>query len=68
MVIFFNTDTKEQDLEEIFVKFGKISRCEIKRGTSTDYGFVEYEDSNLANDAVNAHNENPVFGFNQVYR
>ncbi|KAF0992387.1 hypothetical protein HZS_1816 [Henneguya salminicola] len=33
-------DTKHRDLEDRFGKYGKMNRCEIKRG----YGFIEYED------------------------
>ncbi|KAI7867880.1 hypothetical protein BDF14DRAFT_1800125, partial [Spinellus fusiger] len=43
---------KEINLEDIYYKFGKITRCEVKRGVSFSYGFVEYVDKYDAEDAL----------------
>jgi len=40
--------TRERDLEDVFSKYGKISSVSIKLG----YGFVEFEDSRDADEAV----------------
>jgi arginine/serine-rich splicing factor 4/5/6/arginine/serine-rich splicing factor 7 len=32
-------DTTRRELEDLFVKYGEIKRCEVKRG---GYGFVEF--------------------------
>ena len=40
-------DVRKQDLEEVFAKYGRITRCDIKyvNGNSgTAYGFISYED------------------------
>ncbi|CAO3635861.1 unnamed protein product [Cunninghamella blakesleeana] len=43
---------KNYDLEDIFIKFGKITRCEVKKGKSFSYGFVEYDNMDDAYDAM----------------
>lgn len=58
-------DTRVRELEDVFVKYGRIIRCDVKRGTSEPfflsylhtvryigYGFVEYEDPRDAEDAI----------------
>lgn len=42
-------DCRVRDLESIFSKYGRLTRCDIKRG---GYGFVEYEDPRDAEDAL----------------
>jgi len=40
-------DTRRADLEEIFSKYGRITRCDIKYVNGyagTAYGFIGYED------------------------
>lgn len=49
-------DTREEDLEGAFTKFGRIASVRIisdrESGRSRGFGFVQFEDSNDANDAV----------------
>ena len=55
-------DTRVRELEDVFVKYGRIIRCDVKRGTYETplcacsnilgYGFVEFEDVRDAEDAV----------------
>ncbi|KAJ3227405.1 hypothetical protein HK099_002156 [Clydaea vesicula] len=40
------------DLEDIFTKYGKIHRCDVKRGPASNYGFVEFDDKRDAEDAM----------------
>ncbi|KAJ2359256.1 hypothetical protein IWW50_005154 [Coemansia erecta] len=40
------------ELERIFEKHGKLSRCDVKRGVHSWYGFVEYADAENASDAL----------------
>lgn len=42
-------DIRPRELEDLFHKYGRITRCDIKRG---GYGFVEYEDPRDAEDAI----------------
>jgi len=42
-------DLRPRELEDLFIKYGRISRCDVKRG---GYGFVEYEDPRDAEDAI----------------
>ncbi|KAJ1772146.1 hypothetical protein IW140_001212 [Coemansia sp. RSA 1813] len=55
-------EIRSSELEEIFEKYGKLSRCDIKRGTNLSFGFVEFEDSNNANSALENCNGMPVNG------
>jgi RNA recognition motif-containing protein len=48
----------EHDLEDIFYRYGKIVRCEVKHG---GYGFVEFADQRDAEDAL-GENGTVVFG------
>eukprot|EP00126_Sphaerothecum_destruens_P011749 Sdes_comp20954_c0_seq3m18672 len=41
-------DTRPRDLEDVFYRYGKITRCDVK-GT---YGFIEFEDKRDAEDAI----------------
>ncbi|KAI8832632.1 putative alternative splicing factor SRp20/9G8 [Chytriomyces cf. hyalinus JEL632] len=47
------TELKVRDLEDIFDRFGRISRLDIKRGASFNFGFIEFEDKRDAEDALN---------------
>ncbi|KAI8852250.1 hypothetical protein BC829DRAFT_84524 [Chytridium lagenaria] len=47
-------DIQVADLEDIFQKYGKISRLDIKRGTSYNFGFLEFQDKRDAEDALRA--------------
>lgn len=44
-------DCRPRELEDLFHKYGRITRCDVKRG---GYGFVEYEDPRDAEDAIKA--------------
>lgn len=38
-------DVSRRDIENIFDKYGKVRRCDIKsKGLGTSYAFLEYED------------------------
>jgi len=41
-------DTRSRDLEEVFGKYGRIIRCDVKRG----FAFVEFEDDRDGDDAL----------------
>ncbi|KAJ2450674.1 hypothetical protein EV183_004127 [Coemansia sp. RSA 2336] len=43
---------QSEDLEKIFEKYGKLSRCDVKRGVNSSYGFVEYVDASHAPNAM----------------
>jgi len=46
-------ETTNRDLEQKFKEYGAITRCDLKQG----YGFIEYQDSRDAEDAIKgAHN------------
>jgi len=42
------SDARPRDLEDLFYKYGRIVRCDVKIG----YGFVEFEDRRDAEDAL----------------
>jgi len=41
-------DTRARDLEDVFGKYGRIVRCDVKRG----FAFVEFEDDRDGDDAL----------------
>ena len=51
-------NTTIEDLEDIFYKYGKISRCDIKKG----YAFIEYVDKHDAEDAMQECNGKNIHG------
>ncbi|KAF9112116.1 hypothetical protein BGX27_003965 [Mortierella sp. AM989] len=55
-------DTRSKDLEDLFAKYGRVTRLDIKRGTNSGYGFVEYEDPRDAEEAVHKLNGSVVNG------
>ncbi|KAI8602374.1 hypothetical protein EDD21DRAFT_372006 [Dissophora ornata] len=55
-------DTRSRDLEDLFAKYGRVTRLDIKRGTNSGYGFVEYEDPRDAEEAVHKLNGSLVNG------
>ncbi|KAI8325438.1 hypothetical protein GQ54DRAFT_243677, partial [Martensiomyces pterosporus] len=55
-------DMRSSDLERIFEKFGKLTRCDVKRGVNLCYGFIEYGDVNDAEDAIKGCNGMSVHG------
>ncbi|KAG9326209.1 hypothetical protein KVV02_001093 [Mortierella alpina] len=55
-------DTRSRDLEELFNKYGRVTRLDIKRGTNSGFGFVEYEDARDAEEAARKLNGHVVNG------
>ncbi|KAF9948391.1 hypothetical protein BGZ72_009704 [Mortierella alpina] len=55
-------ETRSRDLEELFSKYGRVTRLDIKRGTNSGFGFVEYEDPRDAEEAVSKLNGSVVNG------
>ncbi|KAJ1964004.1 hypothetical protein GGI12_001697 [Dipsacomyces acuminosporus] len=55
-------EMRSSELERIFDKFGKLSRCDVKRGSNLSYGFIEYNDLNDAEDAIKECNGMSVQG------
>jgi len=43
-----SSDTRTKDLEDLFGKYGRILRCDVKRG----FAFVEFQDDRDAEDAL----------------
>lgn len=52
-------DTRASELEDIFSRYGRITRCEVKRG---GYGFVEFSHTRDAEDAKRACDKMPFAG------
>ncbi|KNC84932.1 hypothetical protein, variant [Sphaeroforma arctica JP610] len=52
-------DIREADLEDVFIKYGKINRCEVKNG---GFAFVDYEDKRDAEDAMKAEDGREIRG------
>ncbi|KAJ3090223.1 hypothetical protein HK100_007511, partial [Physocladia obscura] len=45
------TRVEQPELEDIFNKFGKVNRLDVKRGQQYNFGFVEFEEKRDAEDA-----------------
>ncbi|KAJ3202172.1 hypothetical protein HDU82_007552 [Entophlyctis luteolus] len=45
------TRVETSELEDIFGKFGKVNRLDIKRGQQYNFGFVEFDEKRDAEDA-----------------
>lgn len=58
-------DTRRGDLEDIFSKYGRITRCDIKYVNGyagTAYGFIGYDDDRNAEDAIKNENGRKICG------
>ncbi|XP_064394758.1 probable splicing factor, arginine/serine-rich 5 [Halichondria panicea] len=53
---------QEKDLEDIFYRYGKMLRCDIKTGLKMSYGFIEYEDKRDAEDAIDGEHGRDMMG------
>lgn len=51
-------DARSRDLEDLFGKYGKLTRCDIK-GT---FGFITFEDERDAEDALDECNGKDICG------
>ncbi|RCI01833.1 hypothetical protein CU098_008826 [Rhizopus stolonifer] len=45
-------DFDDRDLEDIFYKYGRIIKCQVKQGARFAFGFIEFEDPEDAHDAI----------------
>ncbi|GAB6029994.1 RNA-binding protein 4B [Chamberlinius hualienensis] len=61
-------DIKVKDLEDVFDKYGRLLRCDVKygKGTGMAYAFVDYDDRRDAEDAVKYENGRELRGHNIV--
>lgn len=58
-------ETRRQDLEDVFTKYGRITRCDIKYVNGyagTAYGFIGFEDERDADDAIKHENGRKICG------
>ncbi|KAL1920168.1 uncharacterized protein VTP21DRAFT_1314 [Calcarisporiella thermophila] len=59
-------DIRQRELEDVFSKYGRLVRCETKRGLSYAFGFVEFEDKRDAEDALRETDGRRVFGDTRI--
>lgn len=58
-------ETRRADLEDIFSKYGRVTRCDIKYVNGyagTAYGFIGYDDDRDAEDAIKNENGRKICG------
>ncbi|KAJ2395850.1 hypothetical protein GGI05_001390 [Coemansia sp. RSA 2603] len=55
-------EMRSSELERIFEKHGKLSRCDVKQGNNLCYGFVEYDIFEDAEEALKQCNGMTVQG------
>jgi len=55
-------DTRARDLEDAFGKYGRIVRCDVKRG----FAFVEFEDDRDGDDALRELDGTEILGYRVV--
>ena len=56
-------DTVDKDLQELFSKYGKLTRCDIKGGRDRCYAFIQYEDRHNAEDCMKDLNGMLIWSF-----
>ncbi|KAI8903130.1 hypothetical protein EDD86DRAFT_196157, partial [Gorgonomyces haynaldii] len=56
---------QESDLEALFSKYGKLTRCDIKRGQSFNFGFIGYDTEEEARSVIEAHERDEFHLFDQ---
>jgi len=59
-------EVRQRELEDIFYRYGKLARCDIKYGKTMAYGFVEYEDRRDAEDALRGEDGKLILGSRMV--
>ncbi|XP_002399999.2 serine/arginine-rich splicing factor RS2Z33 isoform X2 [Ixodes scapularis] len=55
-------ECRERDVEQVFERYGRLLRCDVKYGTGMAYAFVDYEDHRDAEDAVKYENGREIRG------
>ncbi|XP_064480930.1 probable splicing factor, arginine/serine-rich 5 [Ornithodoros turicata] len=55
-------DTRERDVEQVFERYGRLLRCDVKYGTGMAYAFVDYDDHRDAEDAIKYENGRDIRG------
>ncbi|XP_067929746.1 serine/arginine-rich splicing factor 7-like [Watersipora subatra] len=58
--------TRTADVEEVFERYGRLSRCDVKYGQDTAYAFVDYDNDRDAEDAVKSENGRKLLGATMV--
>ena len=53
---------QKEDLQDIFAKYGKVNRCDIKTGAAINYGFIEFAEKADAEDAITGMHDQEVQG------
>ncbi|XP_033646103.1 serine/arginine-rich splicing factor 7-like isoform X2 [Asterias rubens] len=54
--------TRQRDVEDVFMKYGPMQRCELKYGTGMAYAFIDYEDPRDAEDAQKFEDRQEICG------
>lgn len=58
-----NKDCVQKDIEDVFEKYGKLVKCDIKnKGIGNAFCFLEFEEEREAEDAMNGENGKDIMG------
>jgi len=49
-------ETRRGDLEDVFKRYGRVTRCDVRMGSATAYAFVDFDDHRDAEDALKSEN------------
>ncbi|KAL1916590.1 uncharacterized protein VTP21DRAFT_5781 [Calcarisporiella thermophila] len=55
-------DIRQSELEDLFGKYGRLVRCDVKRGRMNSFAFIEYTDRRDAEDALRDWDGKTAFG------
>jgi len=55
-------DVRRNDLEQIFGRYGRVTRCDIRVGLETAYAFIDFDDHRDAKDALKFENGREFHG------
>ena len=61
-----NKKTRESDLRNIFERYGKLHRCDIKVGVAVAYAFVDFYERDDAKEAMRKEHGRELLGRNMI--
>jgi len=59
-------EVRRSDMEQIFGRYGRVTRCDIRVGLETAYAFIDYDDHRDAKDALKYENGREFHGQRMV--
>ena len=61
-----NKKTRESDLREVFERYGRLIRCDVKVGVAVAYAFVDFYEREDAKEAMRKEHRRELLGRNMI--